>query len=345
MTNEKQEQTQSRGRLLVIDDNPHYVLTAVRAARTRGYEVDVAFDLKGAMNYLQSGSYNGIITDLQFYEEGIDGNTSNVGGTCKDANDLEGIVKAPWEWGKDEFGKEIPVPIFQKGTEVYEGLIETLGRTDIKVKEEEFQPGEHFFSLSPKANPELRAKIASELATQEYASQLNILGLASRRMKDMFWGDSSPEKLQRDLMSHPAIGYEVIKYAQEHNIPFAVVSSVGHGQHCIPALLKTELATPRSLMRHEAVRYAERDRIDKEKAEVSNGLWEKAKQGIITKEEKEVRKEECTATFNPKLERLNALVLDKAILVMQEGKEQHTYDFAIDMIEGRINETRPYRVE
>lgn len=329
---EKEKQTGNKGRLLVIDDNPNYVLNAVKAAEARGYNADVAFDLKGAMEHLQSRDYVGVITDLQFYEEGLRGCASNIRGSCKDANDLEGIVGDQKKLVKDDSGKSVYVLIFEKGTEAYEGIVETLKRTSIKVEETESFPGKHSFDLHPKANLKLRERIASELATSEYASQLNLLGFASIDIERMFRGSESSEGLQESLMENPAMGYEVIIYAQGHNIPVTVVSSVGHGQHCIPALFQTGLVDIDSLIKHESARYSKREEVQDE----------------CNKNKPEARRgPEADQWYEEKRQRLqffDSILLDNTVLVMKEGKVQHTYDFAIDMLEGKIDQTRPYNV-
>lgn len=125
------------------------------------------------------------------------------------------------------------------------------------------------------------------------------------------------QKIQEDNINRPAMGYEIIKYAQENNIPLAVVSSIGHGQHCIPALFETGLADAESILRHESIRHLEKEKIP----------------GARYQKE-----------FRQQFQRLDAMVLDRAILVMENGKEQHTYDFAIDILEGKIDQTRPYEV-
>ena len=290
MTNETQEQTQNRGRLLVIDDNPIYALNAVRAARARGYEVDVAFDLKGAMSYLQSGSYAGVITDLQFFEDGI--------GDVKRIDSRETL------------------------SDLEKGLIEPA-QTKTEVK----------------ADPQLRERIASELATPENSYELTCL-LGSVLGRAVSATHLTQQAIKTDLIEKPAMGYEVIRYAQEHSIPFAVVSSVDHGHQCIPALFQTRLADADSLMRHESVRNLASKELWSHSEEVIEPLYEKLSQGSIKEEELKAQKDKFYANCH----RLSAIVLDKAVLVKEGRKEQHTYDFAIDMLEGRIDQTRPYKV-
>lgn len=267
---ETQEQTQSRGRLLVVDDNAMYAINATRAVKARGYEVDVAFDLKDAINYLQSGNYVGVITDLQFCEEG---------------------VKRADAWGNlSDLEKSL--------------LDRAKSKTDIKP------------------NLDLRERIAKELATQDSVKQLKALD-NKNCCKICVYGDFET-RLREELMENPAMGYEVIRYAQEHNIPVAVVTSIDHGQHCIPALFQTGLASVDLLISHW-------DTLRRLRRSVAYPL-----DGSPDMVDPKLREQI--------LEDTKAILLDQAILV-ECDKEQRTYDFAIDMLEGRIDQTRPYRVE
>jgi CheY-like chemotaxis protein len=293
MTNETQEQTQNRGRLLVIDDNPKYVLNAIRSAKGRGYEVDVAFDLKDAMSYLQSGSYAGVITDLQFYEEGV--------GKTKTIKDIEKGLKLSHETALSDLERSLLEPI----------------QTKAEIK----------------TNPELRGEIASELINESNLSEMQKL-YCMDKWKFMSYSTkaSGKEFLERELRERPVMGYEVIKYAQEHNIPFAVVTSVDHGQHCIPSLIQAGITDATTITANNVAR---KSKIDEVKIECDKNEVEWSDPGF----------EEWEKQTKEKLQIFDSILLDKTILVMEQSKEQHTYDFAIDMLEGRIDETKPYKIE
>jgi len=390
--------TKETQKLLIIDDNPQYLLAGYKAATERGYEVDVAFDLEDAMIKLQSETYTGIITDLQFCERGLS-TSSKVNQYVKDKDDLEDIAGSTFVSGMrlcrrgdesiEEFReREKEAKDLFKGNPVYEKLIEALKRTKIEQSTSSlwYYPQEDF---------QLRTKIAEELSIPEIAEQMTKLGKTYGYNQNEIapnyntkWGPrregcddiTIEEAIRIDIKKSPALGYEVIKYAQEHEIPFVVVSSLGHGDHCLPALLGTGLTTVDEII--GVYQAGERDYIPlldylREQGlteediialrakfmetsarimDKSTNLQDKIQQNLsderVSKSIHEDQKRYAQLDEVGKQRMLiseiipqhDHLFFDQVILPMS-SKDQQTYHFAIDILERKFAETRPYRMK
>src|SRR3989344_1257558 len=118
MINETQNQareTQSKLiSLLIVEDTPKHMERAKAFFDTKISEVrvDYASTLREAVDYLNSGQYNGILTDM-FYPSGEDANKDN-----KLREKLAGKITRVYFGGKSSAGKlhkEYPSVIAQKG--------------------------------------------------------------------------------------------------------------------------------------------------------------------------------------------------------------------------------------
>ncbi len=313
----------TQGRLLIIDNNPVYVLKGMRAAKERGYGVDCAFDLSGAMDLLSSREYSGVVTDLQFYEKGIASRRDKFNHYFQNAEDMQ--------LSEDE------ITILEEARRV--GLAER-GYLDSHFSDEVRN---------------LRGNLFEKISPPDVISQFIQLSY-DPNLKRFFHGSEGDQEkflksLRMDNMGEPSFGYDIIKYAQEENIPFAVVTALGHGQHCIPALFETGLVDVSTIGKHAAIQKV----LNQKHKEMVKGLWDEhmaqGEQFDFLKASQE-EYEEWQQSSNQRRNEIQeaewstpVMLFDKVVmLASRETKVKQDYHYAIDMVEGKIGQTRPYQV-
>lgn len=340
MVNEALEQrTEGAKRLLVVEDKPKYALEAVRAAKSRGYQVDVAFDLEDALTYLADRKYDGVLTDMTFRQRGI----GKLG------------VNDEYPFLKKEFGNQTEIDEFGQTPELYTAFQRALNKnskgTDKDLRE--IVTKESVRIMTPELLEVTRDKMIHTLRN----------GVEDFKKEIVTYNSEEEESM---TTSNPALGYFVVKKSQERGIPVVISTMTSHAAHAVPAVLATGLVDTRELMKHL------------EYSKITYKLLSPFKDKKINDFTTEVYRAEIRfdllgigdlKNFFPGLnEELISLSLDdpdfyramhKRLLsterlmrklpfvfdkVIVDGKYGGGYNLSIDQLEGKIEQTRPYRL-
>jgi CheY-like chemotaxis protein len=152
----------------------------------------------------------------------------------------------------------------------------------------------------------------------------------------------------------PALGYFVVEKAKEKGIPTTIISSLGHAINAFPAICLTELISEEEWIKHtkrKDKKYC--GTISEEFIEdtkrwynenISGGMrkFSETMEDLYEIDNIEEMKPKLKAEML-KIRECHGFIFDKAIL-LNGNKQKFHYNLAIDQLEGKIDETRPYTV-
>lgn len=313
-------------RLLIIEDKFDNLIHAYIAATKRGYEADLSCDLESALRLIDSRNYSGIITDMTFQEKGINESSDEHNFASIFLHKKMGIMTWAEEYcnSKNESTSKDAL----KTIEQYNGLPqkvlnaydEALSKSELRVITK--WPGESIERKAVESYGETSQNLRQEVIKNSQEFTLDdlsedLIGWDLHVKKADYFDIVKYNGKDTELIlsaSNPALGYIIIKEGQKKNIPLAVVTSTSHANHVIPALLGTGITTKQEIIEH----------FNKKAREII--YYTKSRR--LTDGGNDLCKSEGFA------------ILDK--IIFSSYKSVDCFDYPIDILEGKINETRPY---
>lgn len=206
-------------KLLLIDDNLNYVLYGFNTISKKGYDVDYAFDLESAMKKISSEKYDAVITDLMFFQQGIQHK--------EDLPYLRDRIKGYTTNQKGEI--IIKYSDFEKFTDYEKNSLNKI-----------IDDYEVIAQKSEKRNPDGSMKIVDSLCKNRSDVE-SILDATFVGREGEFDKKMGLDYIYNKPLYNVTSGVIVSQECEKKKMPCAVITSLSHGQHTSPFLADSSI--------------------------------------------------------------------------------------------------------